>query len=102
LSLAFVGDPSPSTFIAGEGAGISKNSSPEKLSFLKKNGHRLTSMFMDSLASAVEMGTGDDLITAVMTSLVGRARRFLEGVDDPDAAGMENSLQNPLAFRRKT
>jgi hypothetical protein len=81
------------SLLDGAGAGISSHSSPEKLSCFKKNGHSLTSIARDSLASAVEIGTGDDLIIAVMTSEVGSARRFRLGVDEPLATGFEKSLQ---------
>jgi hypothetical protein len=47
---------------------------------------------MDSFASAVEMGTGDDLTIAAMTSDKGKARRFLLGVNDVPVAGLEKSL----------
>ena len=52
------------------------------------------SMVIDSFASAVEMGTGEDFTTAVMTSAIGRALRFLEGVEDPPAVGLEKSLRS--------
>ena len=48
---------------------------------------------MDSFASAVEMGTGDDLTIAAMTSVIGKARRFLLGVNDVPVEGLEKSLQ---------
>ena len=47
---------------------------------------------MDSFASAVEMGTGDDLTIAAMTSVIGKARRFLLGVNDMPVVGLEKSL----------
>ena len=74
-----------------EGAGISNHSSPEMSSFFKKNGHSLINIEMDSLASDVEIGTGEDLTTALMTSWAGRARLFLAGVELP-TGGTEKSL----------
>ena len=77
-------------FVAG--AGISSHSSPEKFSCFKKNGHSLMSIARDSFASAAEIGTGEDLIMAAMTSEVGSARRFRVGVDEPQVGGFEKSL----------
>lgn len=49
----------------------------------------------ESTASADEMGTGEDLMTAVVTSESGRARRLRrDGDADVPAAGDENSLQS--------
>ena len=53
---------------------------------------------IDSFASAVEMGTGDDLTIAVMTSVIGKARRFLPGVDDVPVVGFEKSLYSKILF----
>ena len=74
-------------------AGISSHSSPEISILFKKNGHSSESIVTDSFASAVEMGTGDDLMTAAITSLAGRQRRFRpEGVDVDPVVGFENNL----------
>ena len=74
-------------------AGISNHSSPAMLSSFTKKGQSFVSMESDSLASADEMGTGEDLITAVTTSGVGNARRFrVVGVVDEPATGAEKSL----------
>lgn len=72
--------------------GISTHSPPDTSSLLRKKGHSLMSMMIDSFASAIEMGTGDDFITALMTSLKGRAFRFREGVEKPPVVGSEKSL----------
>jgi hypothetical protein len=46
------------------------------------------------LASADEMGTGEDLTIAVATSDVGKARRLRAiGVEADPVAGVENNLQ---------
>jgi len=42
----------------------------------RKKGHNLTSIPNDSLASAAETGTGEDLMTAWATSDMGKALRF--------------------------
>jgi len=74
-------------------AGISSHSSPEISILFKKNGQSSESIIIDSFASAVEMGTGDDLMTAAITSLAGRQRRFRpEGVDVDPVVGFENNL----------
>jgi len=73
--------------------GISIHSSPDILSFFTKNGQSLINIDMDSFASAVEMGTGDDLTIAAITSVIGKARRFLLGVSDVPAVGLEKSIQ---------
>lgn len=76
-------------------AGISSHSSPAILRRFKKNGQSLVSITSDSLASAVEIGTGEDLIIAVVTSGVGNARRLRDvGVEDNPVAGIENNLYN--------
>ena len=80
--------------VTGVGAGISSHSSPEISSFLRKNGHSLINIKMESLASEVDRGTGDDLMIAVTTSLVGRARRFRDGVEDPLGPECENNLHS--------
>jgi hypothetical protein len=74
-----------------EGAGISTHSSPWISNFFKKNGQSFTRRINDSVASAAEIGTGEDLITAVATSRIGRARRFRPGVALP-LVGVENNL----------
>jgi len=92
--LAFVGEASTDDdTVVGIGAGISSHSEPDKSSFLRKKGHNLMSMAIESFASDVESGTGEDLTTAVMTSGRGKARRFREGVEEPDAVGFEKSLE---------
>lgn len=91
--LALVGESSrDGLLLFGAGAGISSQSSLEKVSCFKKNGHNLMSIARDSFASAVEIGTGEDLIMAVTTSEVGNARRFRVGVDEPLVGGFEKSL----------
>ena len=72
--------------------GISIHSSPDIFNFFRKNGQSLINIDMDSFASAVEMGTGDDLTIAAMTSVIGKARRFLLGVNDVPVVGLEKSL----------
>ena len=90
----FVGEsPEVDALLGVEGAGISSHSAPDISSFLRKNGHNLMSIVMDSFASAVEIGTGEDLTTAVMTSFKGRALRLREGVEEPPPAGLEKSLE---------
>ena len=61
-------------------------------SFFKKNGQSLINIDMDSFASAVEMGTGDDLTDAAIVSVIGKARRFLPGVNDPSCRVREKSV----------
>ena len=79
--------------------GISNQSSPSISSFLRKNGHNFVSMATESSASATEMGTGEDLIIAAVTSEAGRALRFRGDVADNDPlVGVENNLSN--AFMR--
>lgn len=89
-----VGLPStPDAVVVAFAAGISSHSAPAMLSSLMKNGQSLASILKDSLASAVEMGTGDDLMIAVATSEVGKARRLrLVGVAEEPVAGVEKSL----------
>ncbi len=71
---------------------------PEMFSLFRKNGHSFNSISKDSLASAADMGTGEDLMTAFTTSDIGNARRFLfEGVDvDDPETGPENNLKGKL------
>jgi hypothetical protein len=97
LDLLFVGVPSvdPVTVEAVAAVvedGISIHSCPDILSFFTKNGQSLINIDIDSFASAVEMGTGDDLTIAAMMSVIGKARRFLLGVKDVPAVGLEKSL----------
>jgi len=49
-------------------------------------------MARDWVASADDIGTGDDFTTAVTTSDVGRARRFRAVGVDIDPTGVEKSL----------
>lgn len=57
----------------------------------------MVSIVIESLASATEIGTGDDLIIAFATSDAGNALRFRDGVErDEPLAGVENSLSNVL------
>jgi hypothetical protein len=78
-----------------EDEGISNHSSPSILNGLIKNGQSFVSMFTDSIASASDMGTGDDLTIAAEISDNGSARRFREdGVAVVEPAGAENNLQN--------
>lgn len=75
------------------GAGISSHSFPAMFNCLRKNGQSLVKITRDSFASAEEIGTGEDLITAVATSDAGNARRFrVVGVAVADA-GVEKSLE---------
>lgn len=74
-------------------AGISSQSTPAILSRLRKKGHKFARITSDSFASAEEMGTGEDLTMAMVTSDVGNARRLraVGVIEDPDA-GVENNL----------
>jgi hypothetical protein len=92
----FVGEPliEVDALLAVTDAGISSHSPFDTSSFLRKKGHSVMSMVIDSFASAVEMATGEDFTTAVMTSAKGRALRFREGVEDPPVVGLEKSLRN--------
>jgi hypothetical protein len=75
--------------------GISNQSSPSISSFLRKNGHNFVNMATESSASATEIGTGEDLIIAAVTSEAGRALRFRVDVAGDDAPiGVENNLSN--------
>lgn len=75
-------------------AGISSQSSLSILSLLRKNGHSLVSRATESSASATEIGTGEDLMIAAVTSDAGSALRFRDGVerDELAPAGVENNL----------
>lgn len=58
-----------------------------------KKGQSLVSILTDSMASAPEMGTGDDLIIAAEISDNGSARRLREdGVAVVEPAGPENNI----------
>lgn len=97
LALLFDGVPSvdPAEVEAAAAVledGISIHSSPDILSFFTKKGQSLINIDMDSFASAVEMVTGDDLTIAAIMSVIGKARRFLLGVNDVPVVGLENSL----------
>lgn len=72
--------------------GISSHSCPVITSFFKKKGHSLTKRLSDSSASATEMGTGEDLITAAATSDAGKVRRLRAPVMPEEFAGFENNL----------
>jgi hypothetical protein len=48
--------------------------------FFKKNGHNCMSMLSDSFASALEIGTGEDLMTTDRTSATGIDLRLRVGV----------------------
>lgn len=74
--------------------GISSHSAPATVSFLRKKGQRSVRIARDSLASAVEIGTGEDLMMASATSVAGNARLFLpDGVPEAPVTGLENSIQ---------
>ena len=76
-------------------AGISSQSSPTIWSFLRKKGHNLVSIVIESSASASEIETGEDLIIAALTSDAGNALRFRDGVERDELAGVENNLSVP-------
>jgi hypothetical protein len=84
-------------------AGISSHSSPAITRERKKKGQRVVSKRKDSCASAVEIGTGEDLITAVSTSEEGNARRLRPpGVEFPATpAGLEKSLERSYVLVAK-
>ena len=98
FALGFVGVAStlllPDAASAGTaGAGISNHSSPAMSALLRKNGQSETSSRSDSCASASEIGTGEDLMTAAATSDEGSMRRFrIVGVIVLEPTGDENSL----------
>ena len=66
--------------LPGPEAGISSHSLLEMTTVFKKNGHNCMSMLNDSFASALEIGTGEDLMTTARTSATGIALRFRVGV----------------------
>ena len=72
--------------------GISNHSSPLISRGLRKNGHSVVSSFSDSEASDVDIGTGEDLTMAAMTSLAGRALRLRVVGVAVDPTGDENNL----------
>jgi hypothetical protein len=82
--------------------GISSHSSFAISSFLRKKGQRSASISRESLASAREMGTVDDLITAWATSDVGNARRLRDVGVAVDATGEEKSLGHRFRTSRQT
>lgn len=58
-----------------------------------KNGQSFVNMLTDSMASASDMGTGDDLTIAAEISVNGSARRFREdGVLVVEPVGPENNI----------
>jgi hypothetical protein len=67
--------------LPGPEEGISSHSLLEMATAFKKNGHNCMSMLSDSFASALEIGTGEDLITTARTSATGIALRFRVGVE---------------------
>ena len=77
-----------------DAAGMSSHSSPPMLSCLRKKGHSWINIPMDSLASAVDIGTGEDFTIAWATSDVGSARR-LRVIGEPidPVTGVENNLK---------
>lgn len=72
--------------------GISNHSSPLMSSGRRKNGQRVVSNFSESEASNVDIGTGEDFMTAAMTSLAGRALRLRVVGVAVDPTGDENNL----------
>jgi hypothetical protein len=89
-------DPGDAVSVAAEaeGAGISSHSSAPTSIRRTKNGHSVTSRSIDSRASALDIGTGDDLTTAETTSGTGSARRLRAGVelDEEAEEGVEKSI----------
>jgi hypothetical protein len=84
-----------------EVAGISSHSSPDIVRCLRKKGHSSVSIVKDSAASADEMGTGEDLMVARITSEVGNARRLrVEVTIAVDPTGVEKSLKQDHEQRR--
>lgn len=87
-----VGGPTASA--AGAGLGISSHSSPVIFNDLRKKGQRSVNISKDSMASDMDIGMGEDLMTALATSVVGNAlllRCVGVAVDDP-GVGPENIL----------
>lgn len=88
----FVGVSGTSALDAGC-VGISSQSSPPISSLRRKKGQSLTSRSSDSYASAVDKGTGEDLMILSTTVGVGNVRRLREegvAVTAPD--GLEKSI----------
>jgi hypothetical protein len=73
--------------------GISSQSTPAISKDFKKKGHNSVRIERDCVASAEDIGTGDDFMTAFATSDAGRARRLRTLGEEPDAAGVEKSLR---------
>lgn len=71
-------------------AGISSHSSPPTSIGRRKNGQSFARSSSDSCASALEIGTGEDLRTATAISDTGIARRLRTVVEPP---GLEKSLR---------
>lgn len=97
----FDGDP----VSLGIEEGISSQSSLPIVSCLRKNGQSVIRSSKDSLASACDIGTGDDFMTAVATSTKGSVRRLRdEGVEvgvDP-LAEEKNLSQNVHHQKRQS
>lgn len=72
--------------------GISSYSSPSMSSRLRKKGQSVVSNFSDSEASDVDIGTGEDLTIAAITSLARRALRLRVVGVAVDPTGHEKSL----------
>ena len=83
-------------------AGISNHSSPPIILALRKKGQSSQSITRLSIASASEMGTLEDLTTAVTTSLLSNALLFLAEVVASDPAPLvpaeENNIQTASAI----
>lgn len=81
--------------------GISNQSSPAIRSCVRKKGQSSLSITRLSCASAMDMGTGDDLTMEGTTSAMGRAFRFLDlelGVPGTEEAGAVKSIQTLSAI----
>jgi hypothetical protein len=92
-------DVDPGLAIVGFGAveaGISSHSSPPITFVLRKKGQSSQSMTKLSIASASEMGTVDDLTTAVTTSLRSIALLFLTEVVARDPAPLVPADENNI------
>jgi len=74
--------------------GISSHSLPAISRGRRKNGQSVVSSFNDSLASRVDIGTGEDLITAAATSEAGRTLRLRVVGVEVGPTGAEKSLSN--------
>lgn len=85
--------------------GISNQSSPAIRSCVRKKGQSSLSITRLSCASAMDMGTGDDLTMEGTTSAMGRAFRFLDlelGVPGTEEAGAVKSLQGSFPMGQKS